>query len=48
MNEQTPNQQTQSAMTEAPVMARNTMPELVESTVGVGSFPSITKPARQR
>lgn len=48
MNEKTPNQQTQSAMTEARAMARNRMPELAESTAGVESFPSFTKPARQR
>ena len=47
MNEKTPNQQTQSAMTEARAMTRNRMPELAESTVGVESFPSFTKPARQ-
>jgi hypothetical protein len=48
MNEKTPNQQTQSAMTEAREMARNRMPDLAESTVGVESFPSFTKPGRQR
>jgi len=48
MNEKTPNHQTQSAMTEARAMARNRMPELAESTVGIESFPSFTKPARQR
>ena len=35
-------------MTEARAMARNRMHELAESTVGVESFPSFTKPARQR
>jgi len=48
MNEKTPIQQTQSAMTEARAMARNRMPELAEFTVSVESFPSFTKPARQR
>ena len=48
MNEKTPNQQTQAAMTEARTMARNRMPELAQSTAGVESFPTFTKPARQR
>ena len=48
MNEKTPNQQTQAAMTEARTMARNRMPELAQSTAGVESFPNFTKPARQR
>ena len=48
MNKKTPNPQTQAAMTEARAMARNRMPELAESTVDVESFPSFTKPARQR
>lgn len=48
MNEKTPNLQTQAAMAEARAMARNRMPELAESTVGVESFPNFTKPARQR
>lgn len=47
MNEKTPNQQTQAAMTEARAMARNRMPELAQSTAGVESFPTFTKPARQ-
>jgi hypothetical protein len=48
MNKKTPNPQTQAAMTEARAMARNRMPELPESTVGVESLPTFTKPARQR
>ena len=48
MNEKTPNQQTQAAMTEARTMARNWMLELAKSMAGVESFPSFTKPARQR
>ena len=48
MNEKTPNQQTQAAMTEAWTMARKRMPELAQSTAGVESFPTFTKPARQR
>lgn len=48
MNEKTPNQQTQAAMTEARTMVRNRMPELAQSTAGVESFPTFTKPARQR
>lgn len=48
MNEKTPSQQTQSAMTEARAVARNRMPELAESTVVVESFPSFTQPAGQR
>ena len=48
MNEKTPNQQTQAAMKEARRMAIKRMSELAESTVGVESFPSFTKPARQR
>ena len=47
MNEKTPNQQTQAAMTEARTMARNRMPELAQSTAGVESFPTFTKPARE-
>lgn len=48
MNEKTPNQQTQAAMKEARAMARNRMPELAQSTAGVESFPTFTKPARER
>ena len=48
MNEKTPNLQTQSAMKEARAMAIKRVPELAESTVGVESFPSFTKPARER
>ena len=48
MNEKTPNLQTQAAMNEARAMAIKRVPELAESTVGVESFPSFTKPARQR
>ena len=48
MNEKTPNEQTQAAMTEARAMARDRMPELAQSTAGVESFPTFTKPARQR
>lgn len=48
MNEKTPNLQTQAAMKEARAMARNRMPELAQSTAGVESFPTFTKPARQR
>lgn len=48
MNEKTPNLQTQAAMKEARAMAIKRVPELAESTVGVESFPSFTKPARQR
>ena len=48
MNEKTPNQQTQAAMTEARAMARNWMLELAKSMAGVESFPTFTKPARQR
>jgi len=48
MNETTPNLQTQAAMKEARAMAIKRVPELAESTVGVKSFPSFTKPARQR
>lgn len=48
MNEKTPNQQTQAAMKEAGAMAIKRVSELAESTVGVESFPSFTKPARQR
>ncbi len=48
MNEKTPNPQTQPATTKARATARNRMPELAESTIGVESFPSFTKPARQR
>lgn len=36
MNEKTPNQQTQAAMTEARTMARNRMPELAQSNVWCG------------
>ena len=35
-------------MKEAGAMANKRMPELAESTVGVESFPSFTKPARPR
>ena len=45
MNEKTPNLQTQAAMKEARAMAIKRVPELAESTVGVESFPSFTKPA---
>ena len=48
MNEKTPNLQTQAAMKEARTMAIKRVPELAESTAGVESFPSFTKPARQR
>lgn len=48
MNEKTPNPQTQAAMTEAGAMARSRMPDLAQSTAGVESFPTFTKPARQR
>lgn len=48
MNEKTPNLQTQAAMKEARAMAMKGVPEPAESTVGVESFPSFTKPARQR
>ncbi|WP_280190722.1 hypothetical protein [Delftia sp. PS-11] len=48
MNEKTPNLQTQAAMKEARAMAIKRVPELAESTIGVESFPSFTKPARQR
>ena len=48
MNEKTPNLRTQAAMKEARAMAIKRVPELAESTVGVESFPSFTKPARQR
>ena len=48
MNQKTPNLQTQAAMKEARPMAIKRVSELAESTVGVESFPSFTKPARQR
>ena len=48
MNEKTPNLQTQAAMKEARAMAIKRVPELAESTVGVESFPTFTKPARER
>lgn len=48
MNEKTPNLQTQAAMKEARAMAIKRVPELAESIAGVESFPSFTKPARQR
>ena len=48
MNEKASNLQTQAAMKEARAMAIKRVPELAESTVGVESFPSFTKPARQR
>ena len=48
MNEKTPNLQTQAAMKEARAMAIKRVPELAESAVGVESFTSFTKPARQR
>lgn len=48
MNEKTPNAQTRAAMTEARAMARNRMSELAESTIGVESLPTLSKPARQR
>lgn len=48
MNEKTPNLQTQAAMKEARAMAIKRVHELAKSTVGVESFPSFTKPARQR
>ncbi|MEW6692083.1 MAG: hypothetical protein AB1340_04550 [Pseudomonadota bacterium] len=48
MNEKTPNPQTQAVMTEARAMARNRMPKLAQSTAGVESFPTFTRPSRQR
>lgn len=42
MNEKTPNAQTQAAMTKARAIARNRMPELVETTAGVESLPNFT------
>ena len=48
MNGKTPNPQTQTAMAEARAMARNRVPEPVETTADVESLPHFTKPARQR
>ncbi len=48
MNEKTRDPKTLAAIREDWAISRSRMPELLESAAGVESFPSFTKPARER